>query len=397
MRNILNTALPFFIFTLLFSACKNAEPPKQNIKPYQVVEVETRTITGYSIYPTSIQGVNNNDIRAKIQGYIKEVLVDEGQYVQKGQILFRLETNSLSETANAAQANVDAAQANIKAAQANVDVAQVEVDKLKPLVEKGIISPVQLETANANLLRAKSQLDQAKAAYSQAKANYSSAYANVEYSIIRAPISGVIGKINFRVGSLVGPSDPTPITSVSDTKELYAYFSMNESEYLNFLSDMEGSTIKEKLNNLPQVELILANGMVYEEKGQISAVTGQINPQTGSIQFRVSFPNKNGILTNGNSGKIRIPVQYNNALVIPEAGTFEQQGLVYAFKVENDTAKSVIIDVIDRIDNLIIVKNGLQKGDKVIGTGVGGLKTNTPILPNMTTIDSIIKNIKPIF
>ncbi len=393
---ILNYTL---ICSLAFTwiACNDKEQPKQGAKPFPVVEVEERTVTGYTEYPTSIEGINNNDVRAKIQGYIKEVLVDEGQYVTQGQVLFRLETNSLSQTTEAAYANIDAARANIKSAEANVEVAQVEVNRLIPLVEKGIISNVQLETAQANLLRAQSQLEQARASYHQAQATYKSAAATSDYAVIRAPISGVVGKINFRVGSLVGPTDPTPITVVSDTRQLYAYFSMNEAEYMNFLRDLPGQTIKEKLNNIPLVDLVLPNGMTYDEKGRVSAVTGQINPQTGSIQFRVSFPNSNGILTNGNSGKIKIPKQYNQAIVLPESGTIEQQGLVYAYKVENDTAKSVIIEVVDRVNNLVVVKSGLQKGEKVIATGVGNLKTNTPVQPQITTIDSVISTIKPIF
>ena len=148
-----------------------------------------------------------------------------------------------------------------------MNAAQVEVNKLRPLVEKNIISNVQLQTAEANLSRAQAQMSQAIAArqqatagVSQAQANYQGVQANVNYSVIRAPISGVVGKINLRTGSLVGPGDPTPITTVSDTGELYAYFSMNEKEYLDFLKNAYGATVPEKLRNMPMVELVMANG-----------------------------------------------------------------------------------------------------------------------------------------
>lgn len=382
---------------ILLSACKTQEAPKQNARPLPVVEVELRDVTGYSVYPTSIEGIVNNEVRAKISGYIEEVYVDEGQYVQAGQALFRLETNMIGQNAAAARSGVDAAESAIKAAQSSVDAAQLEVNRLIPLVEKNIISNVQLETAQANLLRAQSQLEQARAAYHQAMANYKSAQANVDYSIIRAPVSGVVGKINFRKGALVGPSDPMPITTVSDTRELYAYFSMNEAEYLNFLEQTPGKTLSEKLKNLPFAELELANGSRYPEKGKIEAVTGQINAKTGTVQFRVSFTNKDGILTNGNSGRLLIPRQYDNVLVMPESGTYEQQGYVYAYRVENDTAKSVILDVISRVDNLVLIKSGVQQGDKVVGAGVGNLRNNTPITPIPVSIDSLTNNIKAIF
>lgn len=394
MKSAINIIL---LATVLLASCKGKETPKQGPKSYPVVSVESRTIIGYVSFPTSIQGINNNDIRAKIQGYIQQVYVDEGQYVKAGQPLFKLETNMISQNADAAKSGVDAANSAVKAAQSSVDAAQLEVDKLVPLVERNIISNIQLETAKANLLRAKSQLDQAKAGYYQAMANYKGAQANVDYSVIRAPISGVVGKINLREGSLVGPTDQVAITTVSETKELYAYFSMNESEYLNFLSETPGSSLSEKLKNVPLIELQLANGAIYPEKGKLEAVTGQINPQTGSIQFRVSFSNKDGLLTNGNSGNIRIPKQYNDALVIPQSGTYEQQGLTYAFKIENDTAKSVVIEVLDRIDNLLLIQSGLKKGDVVAANGTGNLKNNTLIKPVPTTIDSILKTLKPIF
>ncbi len=384
--------------SILSIGCKNQKGQANfGAKPFPVVEVENRTVIGYESYPASIQGINNNEIRAKISGYIKEVFVDEGTYVNKGQILFRLETNTLTQNVQASKSSVDAAQSSINAAQSTVDAAQVEVDKLKPLVEKKIISNVQLETAQANLLRAKSQLDQAKAGYHQALANYKAAQANEDYAIIRAPISGVVGKINFREGSLVGPGDPTPITVISDTKELYAYFSMNEADYLNFLAKTPGNSLQEKIQQFPLVDLELANGELYGVKGKLGTVTGQVNPQTGTVQFRVSFPNENGLLSNGNSGVVRIPKQYNDAIVLPESGTFEQQGITYAFKIESDTAKLTIIEVSDRIDNLVLVKSGLKKGDIVAANGVGNLKNNTPVKPVRTTIDSIVQKIKPIF
>lgn len=369
--------------TTLFASCIGSEITQEEERTYPVVEVENRDVLGYQTYPTSIQGINNNDVRTKIQGYISEVLVDEGQRVNKGQVMFKLETNVLSQTESAAQSSV-------AAAQAKVAVAQVEVKKLEPLVDQNIISPILLETAQVRLLHANSELK-------QAKANYNSIAANVDYAIIRAPVDGVVGKINLRSGALVGPSDQTPITTVSDIRALYAYFSMNESEYLNFLYETAGNSSEEKLKNIPPVGLLMANGRIYDEKGTISAITGQINPQTGSIQFRVSFPNKQGILTNGNSGTIRIPKSYKNTLVIPETSVFEQQGKVYTYIVTNDTVRLTEIKEIDRINNLVLVESGLKQGDIVVAGGMSGLRSNTAIRQTKTVIDSIINNIQPIF
>ncbi len=405
-----NLAIALAIFSL--GACNKKDAgPAQDPKAVSTVTVETRNVTGFSTFPASIEGRVNNAVRAKIQGYITEVLVDEGQYVTKGQPLFRLETNMLNESASAAragvgsaQSNVAASDANVKAAQAAVNASQVEVNKLRPLVEKNIISNVQLQTAQANLARAQAQLSQAVAAkqqasagVAQAQANYKGVEENINYSIIRAPISGVVGKINFRTGSLVGPTDQTPISTVSDTSELFAYFSMNEKEYLDFLKNSKGATLPEKLRNMPAVELVLANGDVYAEKGYVKAVTGQIDPSTGSIQFRVSYPNPNKLLSNGNSGSIRIPKYYENVLVLPESATYEQQGLVYVFKVKQDTAKNSVINLLDRVNNMVLIKDGAAKGETVVAEGVSTLKPGTAVKPQPKNFDEIVKAIQPIF
>ncbi len=182
---------------LAVTACKKEESrPPMGPKVVATVAAETRNVTGYSSFPASIEGRVNNGVRAKMQGYITQVLVDEGQFVSTGQPLFRLETNALDQSASAARAgvgaarsSVSAAEANVKAAQSAVNAAQVEVDKLRPLVEKNIISSVQLQTAQANLARAQAQLSQAIAAKQQAAAGVSQAQANYQ---------GVQENINYR-------------------------------------------------------------------------------------------------------------------------------------------------------------------------------------------------------
>jgi len=385
------------IAALSLTACKKEAPKQDGAKPYPVVNVEVKNIVGYQTFPATIQGRVNNDVRAKIQGYITQVLVDEGQYVTKGQPLFRLETNILSENAAASKAGISAAESNIAAAQASVSAAQVEVNKLKPLVQKNIISNVQLQTAQANLAQAQAQLQQANAAKRQAVANYKGVEANIEYSVIRAPISGTIGKLPLKVGSLVGPTDQTALTTISDTSQLYAYFSMNEKEYFDFLEKSPGASLPEKIKNLPMVELQLANGSIYGEKGRIETITGQIDATTGTIQFRVGFSNPQKLLSNGNSGTIRLPKTYENVLVVPESATYEQQGIVYVYKVEKDTAKNVVVNVIDRIDNLALIKSGINKGETIIAAGIGGLKPGTAVIKKPVKMDSLVQSIKPKF
>ncbi len=328
------------------------------------------TVTGYITYPVSLEGTVSSAVRAKTSGYITEVLVDEGQQVRKGQTLFRLETASLSQEAGAARANVNA--------------AQVEVDKLKPLVEKGIISPVQLQTAQARL--------------EQAKAGLNSITANIGYATIKSPVDGNVGAINFREGALISPADPTPLTIVSDIDDVYAFFSLNERDYLDFLQNAEGETRQDKINNFPPVELELVNGQIYSEKGEIQTVTGLVDRSTGTVGFRAMFPNPNGILSSGNSGTIRIPQIFEDVPVVPQASTFEQQGKVHVYIIQGDSiAISRVIEVQSRVENLFVVASGIEPGEKIVGKGVGLVRSGMAIQPQPASFDSIANTLQPVF
>ncbi|WP_338732416.1 efflux RND transporter periplasmic adaptor subunit [Mangrovimonas cancribranchiae] len=358
---------------LFFTSCKQDQQQgqqQQQALPLAVTAVPQKNVTVYTTYPTNIEGVINSEVRAKVSGYIQKVLVDEGQKVRKGQALFKLETQSLSQDAEAAKARVN--------------VAQVEVDKLKPLVEKNIISEVQLETAKANL--------------AQAKSTYNSIVANIGYATVTSPVDGYVGAIPYREGSLVSATSARPLTTVASIEKVFAYFSMNETEYLDFLQQTEGKTLQDKIKNFPKVELVLANGQAYEQKGTIETVTGQIDANTGTVSFRAVFNNPNLLLTNGNSGTIKIPEQYENATVVPQSATFEQQGQTYVYTVgEDNTAKSSLISIKDKNDLLLIVESGVKQGDQIVVKGIGKIKNGTPLQPQKVAFDSIVKPIKPLF
>lgn len=369
-----NYILYTMISSILLFSCQDSKQQggarAQGPMPIPVVEVPSRTITGFTAYPVSIQGIVNSEVRAKVSGYITDVLVDEGEKVSKGQLLFRLETQTLTQEA--------------KAAKANVAAAQVGVDQLKPLVKQNIISEVQLQTAKAKL--------------AQAKASYNSIVANIGYANIKSPIDGYVGAIPYRRGSLISPSNPKPLTTVSNTDQVYVYFAMNEADYLNFLLTAEGKTLQEKIKNFPPVKLRMVNGEVYAEKGKMETVTAQVDPSTGTVSFRAIFPNPNRLLANGSSGTILIPKTYEKAALIPEISTYERQGKVYAYKIQGDTlAAPVVIDVKDRIDNVIIVESGVKVGDKIVAKGTGKLRGPTPVKPQPVAFDSIANSLKTVF
>lgn len=358
---------------LLFASCGNDQsqaPRGPQAMPFPVVTIPSQTVTAYTTYPTSLEGIVNSEVRAKASGFITDVLVDAGQKVKKGQTLFRLETQTLSQDAAAAQANVNA--------------AQVEVNKLKPLVEKNIISNVQLETAKAKL--------------AQAQSGYNSIAANIGYATIKSPVDGFVGAINFREGTLISPTSTMPLTTVADVDKIYAFFSLNEKDYLDFIDQTKGETLEEKINNLPKVRLILANGSLYGQEGTIETINPQVDPSTGTVSFRAIFDNPGHILSSGYSGKIQLPKEYKDATVVPTMSTYERQGVIYVYKVQGDSlAVSSSINVLDRVDNIVIVKDGVKPGDKIVAKGVGKLRDQTPIVPQPVDFDSIAKGLDKVF
>jgi membrane fusion protein (multidrug efflux system) len=381
------------IALVLLASCtpkqeKNVVAPRS----FEVVKIEAQDVEGFYSFPAEISGINNNQVKPKISGFIQELFVDEGAHVKAGQKLFKLETNIQTQNASAANAQINSAKASIEAAKASVSVAEVEVDKLKPLVEKNIISGVQLETAKANLLMAKGQLSQAEANYEVAKANYQGVNENIKFSTVTSPIDGIVGKINYREGSLVSPTDPLPLTSVSDVSEIYAYFSLNEKQYLYFFQNFPGADLDEKIANMAPIELELANGTLFEEKGKLETATGQIDVNTGTILFRVLFNNKSKLLSNGSTGKIKVPREYNQVLVMPEVATYEQQGFVYAYKLNGDTVKSTIVTVLDKLDHKILIEKGLKAGDLIVAKGIGSLQNGEVIQPKVVSMEYILKN-----
>ncbi|MCG2459349.1 efflux RND transporter periplasmic adaptor subunit [Flavobacteriaceae bacterium F89] len=370
-KNPFPTALIFsgLLVSILLS-CGNPKAAQQphTAMPYPTVEVTKKSVTDLSSYPASIEGVINIQLRAKVPGYIQEVYVDEGQEVRKGQLMFKLETTSLSQDADAAKARVN--------------VAQVEVDKLKPLVDKEIISNVQLETAKANL--------------QQAKSNYQSIVANIDYANIKSPVNGVVGSINFRRGNLVSAQDATPLTTISSIENVYAFFSLNEKDLIGFIKETKGNTLDEKVKNLPEVHLLLADSSPYEQTGKIETISGALDPSTGSVQFRATFPNPLGLLRNGSSATILLPKKMDDVLVVPSLSTFEQQNKKMVYLIQGDTLVPKAVTVTTEVNGISVVQ-GLKEGDQILAEGVDKVRPGTKIIPQPKSLDSILNSFSTAF
>ncbi|WBV61723.1 efflux RND transporter periplasmic adaptor subunit [Chryseobacterium camelliae] len=353
----------------------NAAPPAPELPVYTVI---TSPATTYQEFPTALEGKNNVEIRSQVDGYLDKIYVEEGAYVRAGQPLFKIDSRAYGEQMNMASANLQAANANIQK-------AKVEVDRLEPLVAAKVVSDVQLRTAKANYAAA-------VAAASQARASVGSAKINVGFTTITAPVSGYIGRIPYKKGSLISKTDPNPLTLLSDISEIYAYFSLSELDFIAFQNKYQGASLEEKLKNMPMVDLVIADNSVYPQKGKMSIVDGQFDKTTGAISVRAVFPNANGTLRTGNTGRVRMPQLMSNALVIPQESTFEIQDKTYVYVVGKDQkVTSKPIKISGKTENYYFISEGVQSGEKIVYVGLGNLKDGASIKPKAISSDSLLK------
>lgn len=364
--------LGLILFAVLFFSCQQKHESQgfETMQSLPTLKAEQMDFSSFKSYPASIEGTQNIAIRAKLNGYISKVFVDEGEFVRKGDLLFKLETRSLSQ--------------NAKAAEAAIHAAQLEVDKLTPLVKAKIVSNIQLQTAQAQLERA--------------RGDYQSIQENINYTNITSPVDGVVGTINFREGSLVSPSTQEALTSVSNIERVFTFFSLNEKEFLKLLKKVEGNNLNEKISNFPEVRLELADGSTYLHKGKIETIAGQVDKQTGAIRFRAVFNNPEKILRNGNSGRVKLPIYYKDVVAIPTESTFELQGQRHVYLVEKDNVlKSKMIKVRESIDKYILVDKGLVKGEQILAKGVHKAFPGMKIKPMLTSTTEVVNSFQTVF
>ncbi|HTR30844.1 MAG TPA: efflux RND transporter periplasmic adaptor subunit [Puia sp.] len=380
MRRLLVLSALSVIVATCLSSCSQvqgtqAAPPPQSLP---VLAVNASPATTYSAYPATIEGKTNVEIRPQVSGYLDKIFVEEGAFVRAGQPLFKINDRPYDEQFNNAEANINAAKANM-------DKAAIEVNRLKPLVDNKVISDVQLKAAEAAYAAAKAEVSQTEAAGNNA-------HINLGYTLIKAPVSGYIGRIPFKVGSLVGKGETQPLTVLSDIREVYAYFSMSESDFLHFTGESAGKTITDKIRTLPQVELQLADDKIYPEKGRVELMEGQFDKTMGTISFRAVFPNGAGLLRTGSTGRIRIPQMNSATIPVPQTATYELQDKIFVFTVgDSNKVVSRPLHVVAKTTGWYLVDKGVKPGDRIVYAGMDRLQDGAVITPQLLSADSIFK------
>ncbi|GAA3965427.1 efflux RND transporter periplasmic adaptor subunit [Mucilaginibacter dorajii] len=366
--------IPLALLALTLYGC-SPKPQTQQAPPppsLPVAAIASGTQTTYQEYPASIEGTVNVEVRPQVSGTLDKVFVDEGAFVSAGEPIFKINEQPY-------RAALNNSLASLHAAEAAAGNAQLEVDKLTPLVENKVVSDYQLKTAKAAYQVAKANIE-------SAKANVATAQINVGYTLIKAPVSGYIGRLLKKQGSLVTPQDVEALTQLSDVHDVHVYFSLGEKDFISFKEQYPGETLKDKLKRLPSVSLLLADGSEYAKQGKIDVIDGQFDKNTGAITIRANFANPQGLLRAGNTGKIRLSLQHTDALIVPESATVEMQDKVFVFAVaDSNKVKKVPINIIGKSGENYLVKDGLKVGDQIVLSGMDHLMEGMVIAPQKTT------------
>ena len=380
MKNVIITS---FILALVLSSCadKNQAPTAPPPPVLPVLAITSANTTTDSEYPASIQGTVDVEIRPQVSGNLDRIYVDEGAYVSKGQTLFKINERPYREQLNNALASLHAAEAALIN-------ANLEVDKLTPLVQNKVVSDYQLKTAKASQKIATANIEQAKAMVGSAKIN-------LGYTNVTAPVSGYIGRLPKKQGSLVSASDVEALTTLSDVHEVFAYFSLGETDFINFKEQYKGSSLGDKIKKLPPVTLILADNNAYPQTGKIDMVDGQFDKTTGAITIRATFPNANGTLRSGNTGRIRLGLNHDDAILVPQSATVEMQDKVFVFTVGKDNKVTKMpITVVGKSGTNYLIKEGVKTGDQIVLSGIDKLQDGQAIQPEKSTKVAEVTNQK---
>lgn len=351
--------------TLAFSACTSQS--ENNATSYAprsvpVANVSVLDTIIYNEYVADIQAVKNVEVRSRLSGFLEKIYVEEGAQVKGGQVLFKINDEEY-------KADVSKAEAVLNNAIADAKTVELEQQRTRTLVKNNIVSKTDLELAGAKLKAAQSRVAEARSVLQFAKSR-------LGYTQVRAPFSGRIDRIPLKAGSLL--EEGSLLTSVSDLSAVNVYFSISEKEYLGIASD-SGYT---RNGFKKEVKLSLANGQIYPYPGQATFAESEFASQTGTISLKARFANPKGLLKHGASGKISVPVETGEILVVHQKSVFEIQDRTYVYVLDSgNKVKMTPFLAGQRVGHYYTVNSGLTKDDRIVFEGTQSLRDGVQIDP----------------
>lgn len=345
---------------MLMASCQHHEAEHEEEATFTVTSPIQRDTTIYQEYVAQIHSASHIELRSQEKGYLQNIYVDEGQFVKKGQLMFKLMPVVY--------------EAEVERAKAELNFAEIEYKNTKGLADNGVVSPNELSMAKAKMDKAKAELALAQA--------------HLGFTEIRAPFDGIMDKFHTRLGSLIDEGEL--LTSLSDNSKMWVYFNVAESEYLDYIQ-------KVKSKGQQKVLLEMANGEVFNTPGVVETIEADFNNETGNIAFRATFPNPKGILRHGETGNIMMPVDLKNAIIIPQKSTFDVLDKKYVYVVdEKGVVKATQITIAQEIPHLYVVASGLSATDKILAEGLGKVKNNEKIKFTFVPMEKELAEIKTI-
>lgn len=370
MRKTSNLIMTLSLITMAFlSSCSGNKTQQQMPSAnFKTMTVQTQEVTMTTNYSATIRGRQDIEVYPQVAGTLQRLCVTEGQKVAKGQTLFIIDQVPY-------QAALNTALASQQAANASLATAQLNYDSKKQLFDDGIISDVELQTAQNTLLSAKAQVAQANAQVVNARNSLS-------YTVVKSPANGVVGTLPYRQGALVSSAMPQPLTTVSDNNQMYVYFSIAEGQLLNMTR--ESGSAEAAIGAMPDVKLLLVDGSEYPYKGKVESVSGVVDRSTGTVQVRAVFDNPEKLLHSGSTGTVVIPTTYKDQIVVPVTATVQMQDKFKVYLVDKDNIAHEQLVTTEPLSNgkEYVIKDGLKVGDVIVAEGAGMLRDGQDIKPN---------------
>ena len=361
-------ALSLGCVLLFLDGCDGSKAASVPAPPVvQVATVVQQDTPIYSEWVATLDGYVNAQIQPRVAGYIIRQNYKEGSVVGKGEVLFEIDPRPF-------KAALDQAKAQLAQAEAQLGKASLDVQRDTPLAQARAIAQSQLDTEIQAKLGA-------QATVLAAKANVEQAELNVEFTKVTSLVTGIAGIALVQIGGLVGPS--SVLTSVSQVDPIKAYFTVSEQEFTDFHRRFPTQkSVEEQRKRIP-LQLLLADGTVYEHPGTIYFADREINPATGAIRIAGVFANPNNLLRPGGYGRVRASAKTQaGALLVPQRAVIELQGSYQVAVVGNDNKVSIRpVTVGERVGRLWIITEGLKAGERVIVEGLMKVRDGVTVKP----------------
>ena len=362
---------------------KNVSGAQPGASPdVEVVQVEQKDVPIFGEWIGTLDGFTNADVRAQVAGYLLRQGYQEGAFVKKGQLLFEIDPRPFQAALDQAEGQLAQAKAALANAQAVQGRTELDVNRYVPLAREQAASQQDLDNAVQNNMAAKATVATALAQIKSAEAAVETAKINLDFTRLVAPIDGIAGQAQLQVGALVNPSSG-PVTSVSTVDPIKVYFTVSESEYLDWNRRFPTETTREAAGKKLRLELILADGLSYPREGTFYFADRQVNQSTGAIRIAGLFPNPGNILRPGGYGKVRTAVRVQqDALLVPQRAVSELQGGFQVAALDHENKVSIrTVKVGDRVGAQWIIVDGLKPGERVVAEGVQKVRTGMQVNP----------------